>query len=131
MPRTCDAYVYILAQSSVHATFWCVDWLGHSPAYRSIAGLRARRIMEPASPGAGHGGDDLGRGLREERTMPDPKDGVEAPTLPVCRTCGGADVMRDAWAVWSLPGQTWTLGSVFDAAFCTICGGATELEMLT
>lgn len=29
--------------------------------------------------------------------------------------------MRDAWAVWDDATQAWTLGAVFDAAYCDAC----------
>lgn len=38
-----------------------------------------------------------------------------------CKACGSLDVMRDAWARWDAAAQAWTLGSVFDAAFCNAC----------
>lgn len=38
-----------------------------------------------------------------------------------CGTCGGANVMRDAWASWDDASQAWILGNVFDAAFCDDC----------
>lgn len=57
--------------------------------------------------------------------------GADAPTLPVCATCGSADVRRDAWAVWSIDRQTWELGETFDAAVCCgRCDGETTLEMI-
>jgi hypothetical protein len=37
-----------------------------------------------------------------------------------CGTCGSAEVMHDAWAVWSDAQQAW-MGNVFDAAYCEIC----------
>lgn len=44
-----------------------------------------------------------------------------------CGTCGGSNVMRDAWAVWSDEAQAWELGAVFDAGFCDDCGGEASL----
>ncbi|MDE8652146.1 hypothetical protein [Novosphingobium album (ex Liu et al. 2023)] len=38
-----------------------------------------------------------------------------------CRSCGGSRVMRDAWAHWDESAQGWTLGAVFDAAYCEDC----------
>jgi hypothetical protein len=35
--------------------------------------------------------------------------------------------MRDAWAQWDENAQRWTLGSVFDAAFCNHCEADTSL----
>ena len=39
----------------------------------------------------------------------------------VCPTCGGTNVMRDAWAVWDAREQDWVLGAVFDAGHCDTC----------
>jgi ribosomal protein L37AE/L43A len=37
----------------------------------------------------------------------------------VCSRCGSDDVVRDAYAVWSIDEQDWVLdGAVFDAAVC-------------
>ena len=39
--------------------------------------------------------------------------------IMVCATCGGENVKRDAWAVWSVPDQIWELeGEPFDHAYC-------------
>lgn len=46
----------------------------------------------------------------------------------VCSHCGGADVMRDAWAVWNDDEQAWELGHVFDAGHCEDCEGEASLE---
>ena len=46
---------------------------------------------------------------------------VEPPILPVCRYCGSANVMRDAWAVWDVDTQTWQLGASFDYSKCGDC----------
>ena len=46
----------------------------------------------------------------------------------VCAHCGGSNVQRDAWAVWSPENQQWELGAVFDDAHCDDCDGATSLE---
>jgi hypothetical protein len=51
-----------------------------------------------------------------------------SPTLALrCRICGSDNVMRDAWAQWDENAQRWTLGSVFDAAFCNHCEADTSL----
>lgn len=41
--------------------------------------------------------------------------------LMTCRSCGSDQVLRDAWASWSLEDQQWQLGEVFDHAFCMAC----------
>lgn len=38
-----------------------------------------------------------------------------------CASCGGENVMRDASAAWDDHSQSWTLGSVYDAAYCDTC----------
>ncbi|MEO7178686.1 MAG: hypothetical protein ABIW83_07570 [Allosphingosinicella sp.] len=45
----------------------------------------------------------------------------------VCRTCGGTEVTRDAWAAWDSEAQDWTLGAAFDYAFCHDCEEETKL----
>jgi hypothetical protein len=44
-----------------------------------------------------------------------------------CKTCGSTNVMRDAWAAWDVERQRWELGSIFDAAYCGKCQGATTI----
>ena len=44
-----------------------------------------------------------------------------------CKTCGGQNVKRDAWASWDPDIQEWVLGQVFDAGHCDDCGGETSL----
>ena len=39
----------------------------------------------------------------------------------VCETCGSDHVTRDAWAEWDVTTQEWTLGAVYDYAFCHKC----------
>ena len=52
----------------------------------------------------------------------DPPPDAPGPGVAIrCQACGSADVMRDAWARWDAGTQAWTLGSVFDAAFCNAC----------
>ena len=46
----------------------------------------------------------------------------------VCGTCGGNRVTRDAWAEWAVAEQQWTLGAVFDYAYCHDCLAETRLE---
>lgn len=47
----------------------------------------------------------------------------------VCATCGGINIMRDAWAVWDTKAQKWILGAVFDYAHCDDCEKETTLEV--
>ena len=66
---------------------------------------------------------------REEAPRPDlpvypddPPSAATARSIAIqCEQCGSADVMRDAWARWDPATQAWTLGTVFDAAFCNAC----------
>ncbi len=55
-----------------------------------------------------------------------PVTGSEEPKIPVCRTCGGVDVLLDAWAIWSVENQVWELGATFDNGFCNTCNGETR-----
>ena len=38
-----------------------------------------------------------------------------------CRSCGSDDIVRDAWACWSIERQEWELGEIFDHTFCLAC----------
>lgn len=51
-----------------------------------------------------------------------------APITMRCATCGGDQVMRDAWAVWDDRSEAWILGAVFDAGFCDACGGEVTIQ---
>jgi ribosomal protein L37AE/L43A len=42
-----------------------------------------------------------------------------------CPHCGGENVMRDAWVVWSVPDQRWEIKDIFDQYFCEDCQGET------
>ena len=44
-----------------------------------------------------------------------------------CKTCGGQNVKRDAWASWDPDTQEWVLERVFDAGHCDDCDGETSL----
>ena len=46
----------------------------------------------------------------------------------VCGTCGSKVVTRDAWAEWDAEAQDWTLGAVYDYAFCHACERSTHIE---
>jgi hypothetical protein len=60
--------------------------------------------------------------------------GPKAPAPPrpkpvdyICNICGGNKVTRDAWAEWDAAAQDWTLGAVYDYAFCHDCEAETKL----
>lgn len=60
----------------------------------------------------------------------DPKLKAEAIKI-VCRHCESEDVVRDAFAEWSITEQDWVLSSVYDSANCnseTCDGNETKLE---
>ena len=46
----------------------------------------------------------------------------------VCKTCGGNDVRRDAWAGWDESEQEWTLEEIFDHEYCMECENETWIE---
>jgi len=41
---------------------------------------------------------------------------------PICGKCGAKNVVRDAWAAWSLGTQDWVLKTIFDEFSCDKCG---------
>lgn len=41
---------------------------------------------------------------------------------PTCQICGKNEIVRDAWAEWSMQSQGWILKSVFDHFSCDACG---------
>lgn len=45
----------------------------------------------------------------------------------VCQNCGSNRVTRDAWAEWDVEMQQWSLGSIYDQAFCHRCEVDTRL----
>ena len=45
----------------------------------------------------------------------------------LCGTCGGDNVMRDAYAEWDVGAQDWILKNVFDQGYCDDCGGEASL----
>lgn len=47
---------------------------------------------------------------------------------PICATCGGDNVLKDAWARWDVELQEWQLDNVFDDAFCEDCDSARKLK---
>ena len=60
----------------------------------------------------------------------DPPAAPPSPRRPVdyiCNICGGNTVTRDAWAEWDADAQDWTLGAVYDQAFCHDCEEETNL----
>lgn len=47
----------------------------------------------------------------------------------VCAECGSEDVMKDAYAAWSVEDQQWELASIHDKGdVCENCGGQTTLQ---
>jgi hypothetical protein len=53
---------------------------------------------------------------------------AKAPRIQIlCGTCGSTVVTRDAWAEWDVGAQRWTLGAVYDYAYCHKCDGETRL----
>jgi hypothetical protein len=54
-------------------------------------------------------------------TTADPCPSTSPTRTMTCRTCGSDQVVRDAWACWSVEDQHWELGEVFDHAFCVAC----------
>lgn len=50
------------------------------------------------------------------------------PVRMICETCGSERVTRDAWAQWNVEGQDWTLGAIYDYAYCHACDGETRIE---
>ncbi|MCK0103225.1 DUF3768 domain-containing protein [Pseudohalocynthiibacter sp. F2068] len=45
---------------------------------------------------------------------------------PVCGLCGARNVVRDAWAEWSMASGDWVLKTVFDDFACDKCGEVNE-----
>ena len=39
----------------------------------------------------------------------------------VCTSCGGEDVLRDAFTKWDIEKQEWVLSTVYDDTFCETC----------
>lgn len=48
----------------------------------------------------------------------------------VCETCGSELVTRDAWAEWDADAQRWTLGAIYDYAYCPACDAETRIVAL-
>jgi hypothetical protein len=45
-----------------------------------------------------------------------------------CSSCGGENVVSDAYAAWDVEAQQWTISSVFDkGAYCEDCDGETRI----
>lgn len=51
---------------------------------------------------------------------------IPEPTVPACRTCGGTDVLLDAWAGWSVLKQAWELDATLDNGWCRTCDAETR-----
>ena len=45
-----------------------------------------------------------------------------------CAHCHSEDVVRDAWASWSVERQEWALGQTFDHAYCETCETDSTIE---
>ena len=52
---------------------------------------------------------------------------IPLPTVPACSTCGGTNVLLDAWAGWSVLKQSWELDATFDNGWCCTCDAETRL----
>ena len=55
---------------------------------------------------------------------------TSSATTMRCTTCGGDNVLRDAWACWSNEQQTWELAQVFDHTFCEDCETDCQIELV-
>jgi hypothetical protein len=44
-----------------------------------------------------------------------------------CSTCGGENIVVDAWAEWNVETQRWELGATFDHSVCEDCDGETRI----
>ena len=45
----------------------------------------------------------------------------------LCEHCESDAVVLDAYAMWSVEAQDWTLASTYDLAWCTVCDVETTL----
>lgn len=45
---------------------------------------------------------------------------------PTCENCHSTQVVRDAWAEWSITSGEWSLKTVFDSFACDKCGEETK-----
>jgi len=45
----------------------------------------------------------------------------------ICKQCGSDNVMLDAYAMWSVEEQKWTLAATYDVSHCVDCEGETRL----
>jgi hypothetical protein len=45
----------------------------------------------------------------------------------VCKHCESDNVMRDAYAMWSVEEQRWTLAATYDVTWCVDCDGESTL----
>ena len=46
----------------------------------------------------------------------------------VCNACKSQRVTRDAWAEWDADAQRWSLGAIYDYAYCHACDCETRIE---
>jgi len=51
-----------------------------------------------------------------------------ARIVMVCEKCGSPNIVRDAWANWSVETQEWVLGNTFDHCECEDCEGETHVS---
>lgn len=56
-----------------------------------------------------------------------PPAAAPKPVDYLCNICSGNTVTRDAWAEWDSARQEWTLGAVYDYAYCHDCEAETRL----
>ncbi len=48
-----------------------------------------------------------------------------------CAQCHSEEVVRDAWASWSIERQEWELGQTFDHAYCEACENDCAIETMS
>ena len=46
----------------------------------------------------------------------------------VCSYCKSTEVLKDAFAEWSVEEQTWVLHACYDESYCNTCEGSCSLE---
>lgn len=52
---------------------------------------------------------------------------IQVGSYPVCGSCGGSAVLRDAWAIWNRMTGSWELQATFNEYRCEACNGPTQL----
>lgn len=48
--------------------------------------------------------------------------------IKVCSKCKSTEIVKDAFAEWSVAEQTWVLHSVYDNTYCNSCEESCNLE---